>query len=329
MIEKVTLLFPGQGSQYVGMGKALHGGRGQGQDSFSRGDQALGYPLSSLCFDGPLQELTATQNAQPAILTHSIALLEEITPLLKERGVGIEQTMGHSVGEYAALVAAKAISFEDAVCAVHLRGKFMREAVPPGQGTMIACLKVSKEKVKEACAQAMDCREGPDDVVMPANFNGPDQVVISGGVAACRRAVAWLKGNDGGGGPPFRSIELNVSAPFHSTLMASAARKLARALETFDFRENKIPYIANVDAQIYPAGTPPQVIKENLVKQVEQSVLWEQSAERLPEGTLCLEVGPGKVLTGLFRKINHNIKVVPLDQLDQKEAVREVEKAIQ
>lgn len=305
MTKSVTLLFPGQGSQYVGMGKALEGH--SSFELFNKANDVLGYNLSSIMFEGPEEELTQTQNTQPAIVNHSIALFQKAKEILDEKGIKIDRVLGHSVGEYAALVAAGVLSIEDATKAVHLRGKYMQEAVPAGKGKMIAVLKVDEDKVIEACQAAST----ESEIVMPANFNEPGQIVISGEAAACDRAVTWLNENLDS---PFRSVELKVSAPFHSSLMEPAAEKLLTELNLLTFNTPQVPYIANIDAKEYGAATDAETIKNNLYKQVAGSVLWTQSIQSLPDDTVCLEVGPGRVLMGLVRKINRNIKVLPLDK---------------
>ncbi|EQC50175.1 [acyl-carrier-protein] S-malonyltransferase [Bacteriovorax sp. BSW11_IV] len=315
MVTSVTLLFPGQGSQYVGMGKALEGH--SSYELFSKANEVLGYNLSQMMFEGPDESLKLTENTQPAILSHSVALFTKLNELLASKNIKIDRVLGHSVGEYAALVSTGAISFEDAVKAVHLRGKYMQEAVPAGKGKMYAVLKVSEEMIRKACEAASN-EEGQ---VMPANFNDPEQIVISGEAAACDRAVEWLNNNMS---DPFRAVELNVSAPFHSSLMKPAAEKLNAEFNNFAFKENNIPYIANIDAKEYPAGTSAETIKENLYKQVDGSVLWTQSFKSLPDNTLCIEVGPGRVLMGLARKINRNIKVISLDKEGAFEELQEL-----
>lgn len=315
MVTEVTLLFPGQGAQYVGMGKNL-----EGQvffDYLERANKALGYDLSKIMLEGPEEELTLTQNTQPAILTHSVALLEKVKPLLARKNIKIARVLGHSVGEYAALVAADVMSFEDAVRAVHLRGKYMQEATPEGVGGMVAVLKVPASIVKIACESVSTNTEK----VMPANFNEPEQIVISGHKTACDKAVKWLAEVHK---EPHRCVELKVSAPFHSSLMKPAADKLKIELEKINFKPNSIPYIANIDANIFEAGTDADTIRSNLFRQVEGSVQWTQSFEKLADNTLCLEVGPGRVLMGLARKINRNIKVISLDKEDSFKEIEEL-----
>ena len=301
--QSVTLLFPGQGSQYVGMGKNL-------ENSFlEEVDHALGFSLSLIMCDGPEEELTLTANAQPAILAHSIALYSRLKPLLDESGTFIERVLGHSVGEYAALVVAGALDFKDALRAVHWRGKFMQEATPAGSGTMIAVLNVPNESILHACEKSST----HENKAMPANYNTPSQVVISGHTQACHQAIQWLKEHYD---RPFRSIELKVSAPFHSSLMNPAAEKLKEKFHQLTFRTTQYPYIANVNATQYPAGTAASLIENNLVKQVAAPVLWFQSMQRIPPGSLCLECGPGKTLMGMANKIEQTLDVIALDRED-------------
>ena len=305
MYKSVTLLFPGQGSQYVGMGQKLKDD--ENYALFENANKVLGYPLSKIMFEGPIEDLTSTQNTQPAILTHSVALFRKLNKILQANNIKIDQVLGHSVGEYAALVAAGALSLEDATMAVHLRGKYMQEAVPHGKGKMFAMMRISPEDVKKAC-EAVSTDEHQ---AMPANFNEPGQTVISGDATACDKAVEWAQTNIGG---RFRAVELKVSAPFHSSLMKPAATNLEKAFSKFKFTEISIPYIANINANKYESGTTPETVRKNLIDQVCGSVLWSQSIEQLPDDTLAIEVGPGRVLAGLVKKINSNIKVLSLDQ---------------
>ena len=294
MKQSITIVFPGQGSQYVGMGKKLEGT--EAFDLFDQANQKLGYSLSQLCLEGPEEDLKLTQNAQPAIVTYSIALYQDVSKFLLENEIKIDRVLGHSVGEYSALVAAGVIGFSDAVLAVHLRGRYMQEAVPVGKGKMVAIMKVPEDMIKKACHESSNS----DGQVMPANFNDPQQVVISGEAAACDRAVKWLQDNVEG---RFRAIPLKVSAPFHSSLMQPAADRLEKHLESLVFSNLKVPYVANIDAQTYESQTQTDIIKSNLIKQVAGSVQWRQSIEQLPADTTVLEVGPGKVLCGLIKKI--------------------------
>lgn len=301
----VTLIFPGQGSQYVGMGKSLIDDTAC-KEVYEKADEVLGYKISSMCFEGPESELKLTENTQPAIITHSIALFNKLKKVLDSKNIKIDRVLGHSVGEYAALVAAGSLDFETAVMAVHLRGKYMQEAVPVGKGAMYAILRVPADIVEKACLEVST----EEETVMPANFNEPGQVVISGDASACERAVKWLKENYLG---KQMAIALKVSAPFHSGLMKPAETKLASFFESVNFKSNTIPYVANVDAKEYLANTDKEEIKENLIKQVCASVLWSQSILSLPNDTVFIEVGPGKVLTGLNNKMNTSFRTFTLD----------------
>lgn len=303
MAKEVVLVFPGQGSQYVGMGAGLP------EAAFQSLNQVLGFDLYHLMINGPEEELKLTSNAQPAIVAHSVLHFQKLKKILDEKRVAIRRVLGHSVGEYSALVAAEVLTLPEAVRAVQMRGKFMQETVPAGLGTMYAIVKVGEKLVAQACNEAST----NDELVAPANFNDPDQIVISGHRAACERAVAWLQKNVEG---RFRAIELKVSAPFHSPLMAPAAKRLQSVFLELNFSPNCLPYIANVDAKEYPAQTSTHTIQENLLQQVAAPVLWAQSIAQLPSETLCIEVGPGKVLTGLIQKINPRIETIAIDHTD-------------
>lgn len=298
---KVTLVFPGQGTQYVGMGKDL-----LDTGFFEKANQATGFNLQKIMLEGPAEELKLTENTQPAIVAHSLMLFEKLKPLLENKKIEIAQVLGHSVGEYAAIAAAGVISFEDAVKSVHFRGKYMQEATPQGRGTMYAILKQDEQIIREACAEASK----GDEKVSPANFNEPAQIVISGDKNACENAIKYMEEKTGG---RVKAIELQVSAPFHCVLMRPAEIKLKAVLDQMTFHPLKVPYIANVDATIYKTETTPLTIKENLLKQVCGSVLWTHSIQKLKDDAIVIEVGPGKVLAGLIKKINPNIKVISLD----------------
>ncbi len=303
----VTLIFPGQGTQYVGMAKSLEE-FSESKEILDQANNSLGFDIKKLMFEGPEEDLKQTENTQPAIVTHSIALFQKLKTILDERNIKIDQVMGHSVGEYSALVAAGAIRFEDAVLAVKNRGKFMQEATPSGVGKMYACLRVDGETVIKACLES----SSEYSKVMPANFNEPTQTVISGHADACDKAVKWIEDNFEG---RFRAMELKVSAPFHSILMKPAEEKLSDFFKTIEFKQNDVPYIANIDTTKYE-NTSAEKIKDNLLKQVCGSVLWTQSIETLPTDTIFIEVGPGKVLTGLNKKINKDLKTFTLDSED-------------
>lgn len=290
-------LFPGQGTQTVGMGKALHDASAAAREVFERADQALGWPLSRLCFEGPEAELTLTANTQPAIVTVSIATLAAIRELLPS----LEPpafAAGHSLGEYSALVAAGALAFEDAVRLVHVRGKAMQDAVPEGEGAMAALMGGDAESAAELCRQAAD-----DGSVQPANFNAPGQVVIAGKKAAVERAMRLAEQNKQ------KAIPLKVSAPFHCPLMAPAAERMREELRTITLRPPAFPVVSNVDAQ---PNRDPGKIAELLVRQIDGAVRWQQSIELMAaQGVVrALEIGPGKVLAGLVKRIDKRITVV-------------------
>lgn len=297
---KAIVVFPGQGTQYVGMGKDFD------QSYFDRANSAVGYDLKSIMLEGPADILKLTENTQPAIVAHSLMLWDKLQPLIESKGISVDKVLGHSVGEYAALASAGVLSFEEAVRAVHYRGKFMQEAVPAGKGTMYAILKQDQDTIVKACKMASNT----DEAVQPANFNEPNQVVISGDRTACEAAIKHMEELSGG---RVKAIELQVSAPFHCALMKPAEEKLEKVLRELQFNSPKFSYIANIDAQEYAAGTETETIIKNLLKQVCGSVLWTQSIQSLQDDALVIECGPGKVLNGLIKKINPNIKVISLD----------------
>lgn len=302
---KVTLVFPGQGTQYVGMGKNFLN-QTESEKFFAQANQALGYNLKQIMLEGPEDNLKLTENTQPAIVTHSIMIFEKLKPLLESKNIQIEKVLGHSVGEYSALVAAQAINFSDAIKAVHFRGKFMQQAVPVGKGAMWAILKQNEDVIRSSCTEASN----QEEKVSPANFNEPNQVVISGDKQACLRAIKIMEEKTQA---RVKAIELQVSAPFHCALMKPAELNLSPVLNSLNISDLKIPYMANVDANEYPTGTNASTIKNNLLAQVCGSVLWTQSIQKLSSQTIVLEVGPGKVLAGLIKKINPEIKVISLD----------------
>lgn len=298
---KVTVVFPGQGTQYVGMGKVF-----SDFAYFDRANAATGYDLKKMMLEGPADDLKLTENTQPAIVAHSLMLFDKLQDLLGKKNITIERVLGHSVGEYAALASAGVMTFEEAVKAVHYRGKYMQEAVPAGKGTMYAILKQEEATIVEACKAAST----EEEKVSPANFNEPSQIVISGDKFACERAIRLMEEKTGA---RVKAIELQVSAPFHCALMKPAELKLKPVLDGIAFKSPKFNYIANVDAKEYGTDTTPETIKENLLLQVCGSVLWTQSIQKLSDDTVIIECGPGKVLAGLIKKINPNLKVISLD----------------
>jgi [acyl-carrier-protein] S-malonyltransferase len=311
----LAIVFPGQGSQYVGMGSPLK------EESFfsrfSEADQALGFSLSNLCLEGPEDQLKLTPFTQPAIVAHSMALWDKLESQLRALAVPVDFVLGHSVGEYAALVAAGVLSYQDAIKAVHTRGKAMQEATPVGVGKMMAILKLDATWVEKACAAVSQVGSAE---VMPANYNDPKQIVISGHAEACEAAVKWLETHCP---ERFSAIALNVSAPFHSSLMLPAEKVMEQVLKRIPFQTNTVAYVANVDAHIYPKGSTASEIRERLVKQVCGSVKWSQSITHLPVDCRFIEVGPGKVLAGLIRRIRPEAKVLSLDTAGSFEKIQE------
>jgi [acyl-carrier-protein] S-malonyltransferase len=294
----LALLFPGQGSQSVGMGKTLCEASAAARAVFDAADAALGFPISRLCFEGPEEALKLTANTQPAILTHSIAALEDLRARFPERLEGAAFAAGHSLGEYSADVAAGALAFEDAVRLVRERGRFMQEAVPAGVGAMAAIVGLAPSEVEAACA---DAAQG--EVVAPANYNSPEQTVIAGHAAAVERA-----GKECLSRGAKRAIPLPVSAPFHCALMSPARERMRPLLEAAALSAPLLPVVTNVDAD--PAREA-DALRSALVRQVDSPVRWVESVQRLArEGVdRALEIGPGNVLAGLVRRIEKGIRV--------------------
>ena len=289
-MSKVAWLFPGQGSQYAGMGKDLAVNFPVARQVFEEADDALGFKLSSLCFDGPEEDLKLTFNTQPAILTTSVAALAVVR---QETGLSPDCVAGHSLGEYSALVAAGALTLKDAVTTVRSRGTFMQEAVPVGIGAMAAMLSIDPEQLSEICQEAAQ-----GEVVSPANFNSPGQIVIAGHAGAVNRAIEIAKGRG------FRkAMLLPVSAPFHCSLMLPAAKRLSTVLDTCTVSPMTTAVVTNVE------GTPnsdASRVRELLVAQVCAPVRWEQSVQRMRADGIerFIEIGPGKVLSGLVKRID-------------------------
>ncbi|MGE5703614.1 MAG: ACP S-malonyltransferase [Clostridia bacterium] len=290
-MSKIALVFPGQGSQFVGMGKELITKSAAAKAVFEQADAALGFSLSTLCFEGPEEQLRLTANTQPAILTTSVALLAA----LKEQQPQVNATYvaGHSLGEYSALVAAGAISFEDAVKTVRLRGQFMEEAVPAGEGAMSAVLNLDRAVLHGVCEEVT----ASGHPVQLANMNCPGQIVISGSAEGVK--LAGEKAKEAGAK---RVLPLNVSGPFHSSLMQPAADRLKDVLAGISVSDASIPVVANVSAR---PVTEAKTITQSLIDQVASPVLWEDSVAWMAEQgvTTFVEIGPGKVLAGLIKKI--------------------------
>ena len=299
---KTAFLFPGQGSQSVGMGKELAENFSVAREVFEEADRALGFSISKLCFEGPEEELRNTVNTQPAILTVSMAALR----VLQQAGISFDITAGHSLGEYSALVAAGVLDFADAVRLVNKRGQFMQEAVPLGEGAMAAVMGMEREKVVEICAEV----EKEAGAVQAVNFNCPGQIVIAGKTAAVEKAAAALKAAGAN-----RAIMLPVSAPFHSTLLQPAAEKLASELDKVSFHEPRLPVVANVTGKI---STNSAEIKQLLVTQAANPVLWEDCVATVAAygATVSVEVGPGKVLTGFTKKIAPEIATFNVEDME-------------
>lgn len=295
------------------MGKALCDAFPYVRERFAEADEALGFALSTLCFEGPDSELVRTQNTQPALLACSVAAAEV---LRRELGLVPALAAGHSLGEYSALVVAGSLSFADAVRLVHLRGRFMQEAVPEGLGAMAAIIGLDPKIVADLCQQA----SGQDGSCQPANENGAGQLVISGHRPAVERAVALAKQ----AGSKLCKL-LAVSAPFHSTLMQPAADLLRAELARVDCRAPTIPVLANIDAEPYPVGDDGgAAVRERLYRQVAGTVRWEHCVRKLAAlgATAAIEVGPGKVLSGLIKRIEPSIALHQFAEPSGLEALR-------
>ena len=301
---KVAFVFPGQGSQKVGMGREVHDASEAARAVFAEADRVLGgseRPLSQLCFEGPEAELTLTRNAQPAILTTSVALLRAF-------GERPDVVAGHSLGEYSAHVAAGTFAFADAVGVVRLRGEYMQEAVPVGRGAMAAILKMEREALEEIC-------RGVDGLVQAVNYNSPGQIVIAGETAAVKEASDRVQAAGG------RAMPLPVSAPFHSSMMKPAEEKLAPRLSAIPFRDPSVAVYVNVDAAPVSQG---EAARDALVRQVARPVRWDQSVLRMVEDgvTLFVEIGVGNALSGMIKRTTEGAVAVSVQKPADFDAAR-------
>lgn len=301
---KTAFVFPGQGSQHTGMGKDVAERFPEAAARFGEIDEKLGFPLSTLCFEGPDEQLKLTENTQPAILAVSSA----IDTVLRARGVRPDVVAGHSLGEYSAIVAAGGIDAADAASIVRQRGQFMQEAVPVGTGAMAAILGPDLDEISSICAAASE-----GDVISPANVNAPGQIVVAGTKAAVDRAIAIAKERG-----VRRALPLPVSAPFHCALMQPAAGRLAPVLEGAGFADLTIPLVCNVDAREIRSAAD---VVDALIRQVASPVLWVDSVRAMIAGGVgrFVEVGPGSVLTGLIKRIDSTVELVNVNDAESLE----------
>jgi [acyl-carrier-protein] S-malonyltransferase len=301
----VAFVFPGQGSQKVGMGRALAEAFPESRAAFEEADAAVGFALSALCFEGPEEDLRLTANTQPAILATSVAALRA----LETRGLRPQFVAGHSLGEYSAVVAARGLTLAEASATVRKRGQYMQEAVPVGQGAMAAILNLDAEAVARACVEAAE-----GEVVSPANLNCPGQVVIAGHAGAVARAMERCKAAGAK-----RALPLPVSAPFHCALMRPAQERMAADLAALPIQDLAVPLASNVDARVVRTAAD---VRDGLVRQVSGAVRWQESIELLVrEGvTTFVEIGPGSVLSGLVKKIHRDARVLNVEDPPSLEA---------
>ncbi|MBE6085938.1 MAG: ACP S-malonyltransferase [Selenomonas ruminantium] len=301
-MNKLAFVFPGQGAQAVGMGKDFCEQYEVAKKLFKEADEALGYSIKDMCFEGPAEDLKLTANTQPAILTMSVIANE----ILKEHGIQPDVVGGHSLGEYSALVAADVMNFQDAVLLVHKRGQFMQEAVPVGQGGMAAIIGLSDEVIVEACEKATKTA----GEVQAVNFNCPGQTVIAGTTAGVEAAVETLKAAGAK-----KAVILPVSAPFHSTLMKPAAVKLAAELDKVDIRDAKIPVVSNYTGKLEESAAD---IKANLVAQADHPVKWIDCVKTMQEfgADTFVEAGPGKTLCGFNRRIDKSLTSMNVENIE-------------
>lgn len=299
-MSRTAFIFPGQGAQYVGMGKEIYENFPEARRYFEEANEVLGMDLAGLCFEGPEDTLKETANTQPAILTVSLACLA----VLEKEGIRPDYVAGLSLGEYSALVAAGSLDFADAVSLVRKRGQYMQEAVPLGQGTMAALMGLDRDSILEICSRASEV-----GLVEPANYNCPGQIVVAGETAAVERAIELAR--EAGAR---RAMLLPVSAPFHCSLMIPAGRRLSDELDRVTIEDVRLPVVANATADYVSRS---EEIRRLLVKQVSCPVLWEDSVRRLcTDGvTHFVEVGPGRALSGFVKKIDKEAQVTNIEDL--------------
>ena len=298
-IMKIAFVFPGQGSQYVGMGKEIYDNFDTAREIFNEASSALGYNIADLSFNGPEEELNKTFRTQPCILTASIAFYR----VLLQKGIKPSALAGHSLGEYSALVASEVFSFGDAVKLTEKRGQFMQEAVPDGKGLMAAILGLDRDKVDELCNSLKS------GYASPANYNCPGQIVIAGEKSAVEEAIELCK--EAGAK---RAVPLSVSAPSHCRLMDNASRRLAGLLDEIEFHNPVIPVVNNADAMFLPDI---EGIKSSLIRQLNSPLLWEESVRAIVSSGIhtFIEVGPGKILSGLIKRIASDVKVLSVEDI--------------
>ena len=309
---KIAFVFPGQASQYPGMGRELSEKYPAARAVFEEADKALGFSISQMCFAGSEEELKLTANTQPAILTCSVA----VHRVLAEKGITPDFVAGHSLGEYSALIAAGSLKFSDAVQLVRKRGQYMQEAVPAGKGAMAAIMGLSPAVVTDVCKRAAE-----GEVCSPANLNSPEQTVVSGDAGAVKRAVE-IASQSGAK----RAVILAVSAPFHSALMMPAQERLEKDLQKTEFSSLRMPLVTNVDADTITTG---EEARDALTRQVSMPVRWEESVRLLYEEGVntFVEVGPGRVLVGLLRQIERSVGALNVE--DEKSLAATVDKIAQ